>query len=673
MSKPRLPHPVRQILPLHRWLLLGTFVFLAAACATAPAAPAPQSESAPATAAVTPEAPPATATPEPTAPATQPADVAALPQIVADNMGITIQPGGNAWESVEVLPLTPELWAAYTTGFRSFDPLQNHTITIYTQQAGEWAELGRAELGCGDYVNPESVQQVYLDETSVWLTVDSGAGAHSGCFDLLRWDGAALTIAVSNFNSSPGAGEVKDVDGDGRPEVVLNATDPYVFCYACGVRLYNISLLRWDGNALLPVELTRLPDDTVADLREANNRAVALAAANLLRDAIPLIDEALGYAPSDERVYWNSQLIHLLAQGRTEYAASTPYPLLNWIFYGDWDAALAELDAYSPAQIFDPQMALFQDTVVAGWEETLAGWILQFSGPALEVQPDLAPAWFLQGWARFLQNPGDPAAAEDVAVAVGLAPDTPLFAESAALLGGVRGLSQPTSTPTPLPAPTPTPTTAPSSTIPSPATVENVRFLAGATIHELPVTFSGSAARGYTLGMGAGQKLYLHWPGNLRAWLLNTAGQAIPGVADAGAVRFDIPTTANYTLILQGSGAVNVLLAIPPLGAPETPAPASTERVRFPAGGTSATLEPTLTRGAPVGYLLGIGAGQRLWVTTPLGDVGFWVLDPGGKTLSPIVPQTARSAEYAIPRTGDYILVLNGEGPVQVVVDIPPR
>jgi hypothetical protein len=667
MSTSRSPHRPHLLFSPYRWLLLSAIVLLISACAAATPAPATTPQSVP-TAAVT-SAPPAATAEVVTVAA---ADVADLPQIVADSMGITIQPGGNAWESIEALPLTPDLWVAYTTGFRSFDPDIKHTIAIYTQQAGEWVELGRAELECGDYVNPDSMQQVRLDEASIWLAVDSGAGAHSGCFDLLRWDGSALTIAVSGFNSSPGAGEVKDVDGDGQPEVVLNATDPYVFCYACGVRLYNVSILRWDGSALIPVELTRLPDDTVTDLRNANNRAVELAAASLFPAAIPLIDEALGYAPSDERVYWNSQIIHALAQGREEYAASTPYPLLNWIFYGDWDAALAELEEYSAAQIFDPQMAILQEGVTAGWEETLADWILTFSGPALEADPDLAPAWFLQAWARFLKNPGDPAVAQDVAEAARLGPDNVLYRTSENQLGG-RGISQPTATPTSIPSPTATPTTAPSSAIPSPATVETVRFLAGATVHELPVTFSGSAARGYTLGMGAGQKLYVNWPGNLSAWLVNSAGQAIPGVADAGAVRYDIPATANYTLILQGSGTVNILLAIPPLGQPETPAPTSTERVRFPAGGTSATLEPTLTRGAPIGYVMGIGAGQRLWVTAPLGDMGFWVLDPSGKTLSPIVPQTARSAEYAIPRTGDYTLVLNGEGPVQVVVDIPPR
>ena len=50
----------------------------------------------------------------------------------------------------------------------------------------------------------------------------------------------------------------------------------------------------------------------------------------------------------------------------------------------------------------------------------------------------------------------------------------------------------------------------------------------------------------------------------------------------------------------------------------------------------------------------------------------FRLLDPEGKTLSPLT-STARSSEYAIPSTDDYTLVLDGEGAVQVVVEIPPR
>lgn len=650
------------------WRLLPLLaLLLLAACVSATPAPTVDILSLPAdpaTPAVTP-VPIFTPTPPPSPAVTGGVE---LPQLFADSLGILLQPGSGTWESVQVLPLTPELWAAFTTGFRSFDPLRNHAVAIFTQEDGFWIELGRAELECPDYVDSRSVQQVVLDQASIWLVVDAGTGAHSGCFDLLRWDGAALTIAASGFNSSPGAGEVRDVDGDGQPEVVLNNTDPYVFCYACGVRLFDLSILRWDGSQLLPVELARLPNDTVADLREANNRAVEVAGASLFPAALPLIDEALTYAPNDERVYWNHQLLHALAQGRREYADSTPFPLLNWVFYGDWDAALAELDEYTPAQIFDPQKALLQESAAAGWEETLADWILAFSEPALAAQPDLAPAWFLQGWARFLKDPGDPAVRTDVEQAARLTPTKPLYRASLERLSS-RGVSQPTPTalPTAMPA-----SAMPASAIPPPATVETVRFLTGATVHELPVNLGDGAVRGYRLGIGAGQKLYVTASGTARVWLVDGADRPVASIGDGGAIRFDIPATANYTLILQGSGAADILLAIPPLSPPETLPPTSTERVRFATGTTSATLEATLARGAPIGYLLGIGAGQRLWVTATLGDVGFWLLDPEGKTLSPL-NRTSRVGEYAIPRTGNYTLVLDGEGPVQIVVEIPPR
>lgn len=635
------------------FLLLG---WLLAACGSptpAPPAPAPAIQQV-ADPTATPLPPPTQAdTPAPAAPVTD------LPALVAEAMHITLQPGSGQWEGVEVLKVAPDLWAVYTTGFRSFDPPQNHAVGIYTQEDGHWVELGWEELVCSDYMDPRAVSQVFLDEQSIWLAVDSGTGAHSGCFDLLRWDGAALTTVVSGFNSSPGAGEVRDVDGDGQPEVVLNATDPYVFCYACGVRLYNISILRWNGTELAPVELTRLPDDTVADLRDANNRAVELAQASLFPAALPLIDEALGYAPNDKRVYWNHQIIHALADGRRDYAGSTPFPLLNWIFYGDWEAALAELDDYTPAQLFDPQKALLQTSAAAGWEEALADWILLFAGPALEAQPDLAPAWFLQGWAHFLKDPGDPAAAASLEKAAQLAPETPLYRESRQQVQS-RGVVQPAD-----------PTVAVVG-IPSPAGVESVRFQPGATIHLLHADLSGGQAQGYELGIGAGQKLFVNGPADVKQWLVTAAGQSLPGVAEAGATRYDIPTTANYTLIVQGSAPAELLLAIPPLTGPETTPPTRTEEVRFPVGGTSATLEATLRRGAPVGYRLGIAAGQRLWVTATTGDAGFWLLDPDGKSLSPL-NRTTRVGEFAIPRTGNYTLVLDGEGPVQVVVEIPPR
>src|SRR5690606_8280015 len=106
-------------------------------------------------------------------------------------------------------------------------------------------ELARTALECPDYLGEESLEPASLSQDQVWLAGHGGAGAHSGCFELLAWDGDRLTLAASNFNPSPGAGDVADVDGDGQPEVILNYTEPYIFCYACGVRLYAADILRW--------------------------------------------------------------------------------------------------------------------------------------------------------------------------------------------------------------------------------------------------------------------------------------------------------------------------------------------------------------------------------------------------------------------------------------------
>src|SRR5207244_4359732 len=94
------------------------------------------------------------------------------------------------------------------------------------------------------------VFQVELDPKNIWLEAQGGAGAHSGCYDLLRFDGKQLHSEISSCSSSPGDSRLEDLNGDGTPEVVLDATDYYVFCYACGVRKINYTVMRWDGQQM---------------------------------------------------------------------------------------------------------------------------------------------------------------------------------------------------------------------------------------------------------------------------------------------------------------------------------------------------------------------------------------------------------------------------------------
>ena len=72
----------------------------------------------------------------------------------------------------------------------------------------------------------------------------------AGVCNIVRLAGDVLSEELDNFSSSAGACQVMDVDGDGANEVVLDATDYYVFCYACGVRKYDYTVQRWNGHGL---------------------------------------------------------------------------------------------------------------------------------------------------------------------------------------------------------------------------------------------------------------------------------------------------------------------------------------------------------------------------------------------------------------------------------------
>lgn len=90
---------------------------------------------------------------------------------------------------------------------------------------------------------------------------------------------------LNSCSSAPGAGAVGDIDGDGMSEVLLNGTDYYVTCYACGLRLFHTTVMRWEQGSFQQLQLTELPGDS--KLAQLNNRAVTLAKANPLARGDP--------------------------------------------------------------------------------------------------------------------------------------------------------------------------------------------------------------------------------------------------------------------------------------------------------------------------------------------------------------------------------------------------
>ena len=328
-------------------------------------------------------------------------------------------------------PFGDNLWVVHTVGLRSFNPPYNHFIGIYRQTANGWQELSKAELTCPDYLNYGSVKQVTVEPSQIWIEVDGGAGAHSGCFDLFSFDDKTLKRQASNTYASPGAGRVADLFGDGMGEVILEKSDPYVFCYACGVRYAAFKVLRWNGSSLAEVQLMPLSDTLPADVRNLNNRAITLAQGGLWKDAQAAISQTLTLATQVPTVTMNAALINLTATAQAKNITGG-YPLLGYLFYGDYDGALNLLRAFKPEQLFAIPSPLVTGTVAMGWEKNVTQWITQTTTLALSVQPDLAAAYFIRGWGLNLTEPGSPAAVADIQKAAQLNPTEALFAQSVA-------------------------------------------------------------------------------------------------------------------------------------------------------------------------------------------------------------------------------------------------
>ena len=334
-----------------------------------------------------------------------------------------------------------EFWVAHTVGIRNFDPVQNHVIAIYTPDGDTWREVTRTELAMSDdpadpgvspdYLGQEGVTQVQVEPAHFWIQVEGGAGAHSGVYGLYSFDGTTLQEEVSGFAASPGVGRIEDLNNDGVAEVLLNASDPYVFCYACGVRLMQWQIQRWDETQMISVTLSALSADAPAAVTAFNDNLLALAQAGLWKDALAALDEAMNFSYTEPALAWN--LVYVRVNGEARRDAATPdsaYPLLTDLFYGDYEAAIELLRAVGADGLFISESDLIVGTAAEGWTPTLADWIDQTVNPALEFNPDFAAAYFLRGWGAYVREFDTAAAVADVQKAAELAPNEELYTKS---------------------------------------------------------------------------------------------------------------------------------------------------------------------------------------------------------------------------------------------------
>jgi hypothetical protein len=362
----------------------------------------------------------------------------------------------DTYNDVGVLPLVvppgwDPLWAVFSVGMRPFDPIRSHFLAIYTCDLGTWRELARIDLDDAnppdmdpagpDYTSEGSVSQVQIDPSRIWLTVEGGVGAHGGTFQLLSFDaGMALQGQVSGVGASPGVGSMQDVNGDGVLDVVLDQSDAYVFCYACGVRKRYYRVFYWDSvnQRILEAHIDYFYMGQPQPMRDLVNPAVDMANAGLWKDALAKITEARDLASSYpesnvESLSWTYGLIKLHADAMAADASSGIYPLLSRVFYGDYAAAVDLMRPYAPGQVFDPAGPLIAGTAAEGMEGILSDQIVQSADAALGVKPDLAEAYLMRGWARYLVDPANLQVRADVHQAAALRPGDAFLAGCAAL------------------------------------------------------------------------------------------------------------------------------------------------------------------------------------------------------------------------------------------------
>lgn len=327
--------------------------------------------------------------------------------------GLTPDETREALEDIEVVTVTlaieeREVWIAATSGsgIYSLPESREHVAAAYEIVDGSWVELAHMALASAPtFAELEVVAEWH--EGSAWIAVHGLTGAHSGTFELLQFDGFGLYSNLWWFSSMPGAATVVDLDAAAPPEIVLNATDPYVYCYACGVRAWDEVIYRWMDGQLVEVPLAGVTsgDQLVTDLTEF---AALYAQADLWRRALDAANEALALEPENEDVWWLHALISRVADSRLEHAGAEQQPFMTNVLAGEYEAAVDLMRPYLPATALAPDGPLVEGTVAEeGWDDATATWVLDYTERALAVAPDLAAAHAVRAFGLLAENPED--------------------------------------------------------------------------------------------------------------------------------------------------------------------------------------------------------------------------------------------------------------------------
>ena len=371
--------------------------------------------------------------PAPTAAATPAATPASTLEALADELRGIVQAGirrefpespGAGSQPVHVLLVgLPEMTGAYwwvvTDGPQPFKADSRgeainffHFAAVYERtEGGEWREVDRLEVESA----PQRTKVETLTtgwkapggEPTAWIAVRGGTGAHAGTLDVIGFDGQSLNTALSWVSARANAGEIVDLDGDGLLEVVLDESNPYIFCYVCATELKQEALYRWIGAGLGRVELGAPPDESRDGTGEAVQHIVSLAEADLWREAALGATALSEQSPLSQGARWFSILTNRIAAARLAHAGTPGQPLLTQVFAGEYAAAVDLMRALEPAEAFALDGPLIAGTAAEEDLSTMARHLLDFTSRALAVAPDRADIHAVRALGLALASPDD--------------------------------------------------------------------------------------------------------------------------------------------------------------------------------------------------------------------------------------------------------------------------
>lgn len=286
-----------------------------------------------------------------------------------------------------------------------------HPLAIYQKTATGLQKITEFDFKDGQYIVSLREIPTYREGTT-FLLVEGGVGAHSSFGQIFSFDGKTLKLELTTNSDAGGwALSMADVNGDGALDAVGDATDYYVFCYACGVKSGAEEVYSWDGTAFVAQQAMPSDDATI-------QAAITAAEAGRWNVVAALLTD--GVTPTNEADTWTVAVLKRMVTLRAPKTDDAS-PFMSALLYGDYDAAVAVLKRYQPTALVDTQNPAFPSDL-APFGEIVVDNVVRLTTTALAQDNTLKSAQFLRGWAQTLLDPQNAAGLADLESVVAVDP-----------------------------------------------------------------------------------------------------------------------------------------------------------------------------------------------------------------------------------------------------------